>query len=85
MVLSLQEIELLLDTITGFADRKFERLPRLWWTLQHKNIIKCNNAPQSLNTIKARNTPRFIRKKLASRVFVTRNRYTRLNNKNVAT
>lgn len=61
MILSLQKVELLFYTIAGFADRKFERLPRLRWTLQHKNAIKCINVPQSLNVIKAYKTPRFIR------------------------
>jgi hypothetical protein len=41
MVLGLQEVEFLLDAITGLGDRKFERLPRLRWTLQHKSTIKC--------------------------------------------
>jgi len=61
MVLGLQKVELFLDTITGLADRKFERLPRLRWTLQHKNAIKCINVSQSLNAIKAHKIPRFIR------------------------
>lgn len=55
MVLCLQEVEFLLDAIAGLGYCKFELLRRLRWTLQHKNAIKCIDAPQSFNAIKSRN------------------------------